>query len=696
MLQHHEMRNVSVSIVIAIGLSASGLLAQPVEVVELEPFYVMGRNSVLEPETLSGEHWRGHSVVGLAELLEDSEPGLSLVRKAGMSNDLVIRGLGGDDVSVTLDGRKIYCACSNRMDPPLSHAIAENAERVEVAAGPFSLKRSGSLGGHINVVSAEIRSGEHGRFEGRDGSFKETAFSAWASAGTETLAVRVQGAWLSSDPYENGDGVQFTDFPEGLAAYLDEAKDDKAYEAWHAGVELQWQASEQLMLKANYLRREDEDVLFPGLKMDADETQTNQFGIRFESEVSAAIVERWVADFYYNETDHLMSDRRRLSSQKGMGGVDRPGYVLERGWFMETDAESSNFGATLDAELAAMSFGNWKIGGEFDRRSWDSDNVIGPNENAMLPDVDLDTVGIYAEGQFEFDSEWLLDLGFRMDRFDASAGGDTSFLESVGRDATDQDFIEPGAFLSVRNRLSESTALFAGVGSVARSPNPQELYIQVDKPMMNPDWVGNPDLDAPRSTELTAGLEYTNEVVAFRARAFHAWLDDYIYQVKESGGSTFQSYTNIDARLYGVELKTEYTVSKHLTLSAALAWQEGEKRDRPMNATNDELAEIPPLRAQAVLTYLDDQNRISLEARVSDGQNNTDPDLNEQDLGSWFTLSARWQRKLDKHWTLGVAVENIFDESYAVHNAQVRNPFSAFTVVDEPGRSLKARLSYEF
>lgn len=56
-------------------------------------------------------------------------------------------------------------------------------------------------------------------------------------------------------------------------------------------------------------------------------------------------------------------------------------------------------------------------------------------------------------------------------------------------------------------------------------------------------------------------------------------------------------------------------------------------------------------------------------------------------------MSQDW---LGENWTLSCAVTNLFDEDFAVHNVQVHNPFSAFAVVNEPGRVLKASLSYAF
>lgn len=422
--------------------------------------------------------------------------------------------------------------------------------------------------------------------------------------------------------------------------------------------------------------------------MDADQTLTYQTGLRLTGTPKDGLFETWVADLYYNYTDHLMTDSKRVSSTNGPGAL--------RGWFMRTDALSRNYGTSFDATVAADRYGEWRVGGEFDRRHWDSDNVLQLIENEMIPDVVLDTLGMYAEGSYDFDSPFSLQLGLRLDRFATAPGGDTTFLSSLYGKVGDRDFIEPGAFASLRWELSKAAALFAGLGSAARSPNPQELYLQVEKPNAQ-HWAGNPNLDAPRSNELTAGLEYQVEAWGLRGRVFHSWLDDYIYPVLTStAGGDIQSYDNLDASLYGVEFSAEYRFTDSWSVDAALAWQQGEKRSRPVNSTNDVLAEIPPLRAQATLKYADGRNRISFETRASQAQTRIDPDLNEQDMGSWITFSIRGQRDLSKHWTLGLAVENLFDATYALHNAQVRNPFSAFTVVDEPGRVVKASLRYEF
>lgn len=660
--------------------------AGAVEVHELEPFYVNAPAYKSTVTQVGGKAWRSRGAPGLPELLEASEPGLSLVRRGAISNDARMRGLGGDDLAITLDGRKIYCACANRMDAPLSHATVEAAENIEIGAGPFSLRRAGSLAGHINIISKGIEPGHQSSILARYGSFDEKNLSGSTTYGGKQFAFRLFGAWQESAPYRDGRGSHFTEW--STSAYLPTADLSYAYRNWHAGGHVSYRIRKDFTLSANYLRRMDREALFPGLKMDADKTVTDQFGLTLKNTESAELTETWSADFFYNTTHHVMSDRLRLSSLKAA--------TLGRDWFMKTDAEASNFGATFDAEVDKGPYGSWFIGAELERRAWDSDNQIGTINNVMLPDASIDTHGAYLEGRFDLGLKLSLNLGLRFDYFRTRAYGDTTYLKQIRGSDADRSFAEPAAFLSLRSYLNDYYVAFAGIGSMARAPNPQELYLQLDKPMTNPSWLGNPALCAPRSTEITTGLEYNRETLSLRMRFFYSEIEDYIYPVRLSTPVAFQSYENLDACLYGIELKSEWQYNESWSLSFGLAWQEGEKQNRPTSTTNDVLAEIPPMRLQAGLQFQNKKTTFNLDARGSLSQSRIDPDLNETKTGSWLIFDTRVEHALNERWTLNLALDNIFNTHYALHNSQVRNPFSASTIVYEPGRAARIGLNYHF
>ncbi|MCF6331596.1 MAG: TonB-dependent receptor plug domain-containing protein, partial [Sulfurimonas sp.] len=59
----------------------------------------------------------------LAQALSSSVPSIDMNRRSGIANDIYIRGQKRDNISVDVDGTKIYGACPNRMDPPVSHIL---------------------------------------------------------------------------------------------------------------------------------------------------------------------------------------------------------------------------------------------------------------------------------------------------------------------------------------------------------------------------------------------------------------------------------------------------------------------------------------------------------------------------------------------------------------------------------------------
>ena len=50
----------------------------------------------------------------------------------------------------------------------------------------------------------------------------------------------------------------------------------------------------------------------------------------------------------------------------------------------------------------------------------------------------------------------------------------------------------------------------------------------------------------------------------------------------------------------------------------------------------------------------------------------------------------------DDRWRVVLAARNLLDETYAVANSHVRDPFASGVIVNEPGRFLFMRLSMEY
>jgi len=151
--------------------------------------------------------------------------GVSRVRKGGIANDVVVRGLQSRDLSVLVDGQRVHGACPNRMDPAVFHVDFAEVDRIEVGKGPFDVRSQGSLGGVVNVVTRAPERGWHATPQLSAGSFGFVNPSLTASWGGERVSALAGYSWRQSDVYEDGSGQPFTQ----AANYVPSAKDGRSY-----------------------------------------------------------------------------------------------------------------------------------------------------------------------------------------------------------------------------------------------------------------------------------------------------------------------------------------------------------------------------------------------------------------------------------------------------------------------------------
>lgn len=93
----------------------------------------------------------------LAEALTKNIPSVSLVRRSGIANDIILRGQKKDNINILIDNAKIYGACPNRMDPATSHVLSNNIQSVEVKEGPFDVENFGTLSGVVKVNTKNLK-----------------------------------------------------------------------------------------------------------------------------------------------------------------------------------------------------------------------------------------------------------------------------------------------------------------------------------------------------------------------------------------------------------------------------------------------------------------------------------------------------------------------------------------------------------
>jgi len=657
-----------------------------------ETVFTLSPHTVVAPrlaglaQVVEGETLRESKPIDLASVLAQEIPSVALARRSPLAGDLVLRGLTRDNVLITVDSTKTFCACPNRMDPPAFHVSSQQIEGVTIRQGPFSVEQGATVGGVIFVQTREPTADPYARAYGFAGSYDywATGLTLGGDLGLDNLRGEAGLYLQAGGVYEDGDGVPFTRFAG--TNYRPEFQDADAFDVVTAEVKAAFDLQDGMTLEVGYGYQDATDVLYPGLRMDATVDTMHRGGIGLNWQVAGDWADRAGIAFTYSTVDHEMVDTFRLSSQMN------PTFI-ERGYMMRTLADNVFIGVSLEAKKQ-VDRQAWRYGLDLESRHWDADNVLRTLENTMIPDVE--TRSLAAWGVYEKRvGAWSLEAGGRLTVAESEAGDDITFLRNLrGTTTNTQNETLLAAYLLTERELSQDWQLFAGLGYGSRLPDPQERYINLNRPGTNPDWIGNPDLDPVKNTELQLGVKGMVGPSVWHASLFHSWLDDMIYLAAlDPALGRATTYENVDARLYGFSVEGLLPLGEGWQLQAGLAWQEGEKTSRPSTATNDVLGEIPPLRGQLGLMWASERFNARAQLQTQADLDRVDPDVCEQTLDGWTTLQLMAVYELSPHWQLSGGIDNLTDEGYAVANAFVRDPFRSGVIVREPGRFIYMRLT---
>ena len=629
----------------------------------------------------------GEALDGLAEI--------SKVRKAGIANDVVLRGLKKDDLAVLIDGQQLHGACPGRMDPPAFHLDYAEVDRIEVKKGPYDVSHPGGLGGLVDVRTRGTR---------RAGLGTELNLNAGSFGARETSGVLayeagmadglVGAAYKAGEPFVSGDGRSFTLVPTGSSRYRDTSGSRTAYDVRSVWGKAGFSPVEGQRLEVSYTRQSSIDVLYPYLAMDGITDDTDRLNAQYAIGPTGS-VRRGLAQVYWNRVRHDMTDEDRCSSSATVASCSG---ALPRAYSMRTLANSSTLGAKLEAELD----GGWLAGADFASRKWDNtttrvNRMMGNayRDEASIPDVTTVGVGIFGQVRRAFGERLALTAGARLDLFTSDAGLDRTALyatyrpgEDLSRSRTD---VLPTGNVQLDWTVATGSTVFVGVGHGARVPDPQERYMALG-PMMAgaAAWVGNPHLRPTQNDELDLGAKYAVGGVLVKAQVFHAWLTDYVSFVKITpAGGPAKTYANVSARTYGGEMSARLSLPLRLFASAGVSYTRGVN-----DTTGGSLAEMPPLKGVAALRWDRRWLFAEVEEVLAARQSKVDASIAEPATGAWAITNVR----LGGEWRgvkVFAGVRNVFDRFYFEHLSYQRDPFATGVKVPEPGRTLYVNAQYQ-
>jgi iron complex outermembrane recepter protein len=596
----------------------------------------------------------------LAEALSKNVPSISIVRRSGIANDIILRGQKKDNVNILLDDAKIYGACPNRMDPATSHVLSNNVQSVKIIEGPYDVENFGTLSGLVKVETKEPSKDVHGEINLGAGSYGYQKASATVSGGTDRFKLLVSTSTESSDQYEDGDGNNFLEQQKAknvTSAYRYSKDNLDAFEKNTLLTKGQFNINDDQEIKLSYTGNRSNNVLYPNTPMDADYDDSNIYTVGYIARNLASFSKELNLDYYYSDVDHPMSNALRNSSSMSLSTNHMKSSIW--GSKIKNSMEVADSLVTVGLDTSVR---NWK------GQMYKTTNGV-TTTSTTLASTDTNNKAIFAKVEKSFGK---LDL-------EAGARYDYTDIDSVESLKTDRKYASLNANVFGIYNVDENTKYFAGIGKSSRVPDARELYYSTT----------NNDLEDTKNYEADLGFDKTIGAFNIRPKLFYSVLKDYIYNTGTFG--------NIDAKIYGLDVSGFYFFTENFSLDYGIAYQKGKKDG---DYTDKDLAEIPPLKAKLALNYEQAKAKYTAELLAVDSWDSYDSSAKEQELAGYAIANLKYTNQLHKNIALTLGIDNLFDKTYASTNTYQDVTYVEYggdrVLLNDPGRYGYINLKYSF
>jgi len=630
----------------------------------------------IESTTITEVAQNAQTSADVAEALSTSVPAIDMSRRSGIANDILIRGQKRDNISVEVDGTKIYGACPNRMDPPISHILASQINTIEVIEGPYDVTNYGNLSGGVKITTKKPTKAFKGAINVGFGSWNYKKFGATASGGNDLIRVLVTASTQSSDQYHDGNGDnlaqqvkkkaisgnQYQPQYENMQAYKKNSMMAKAFVSTAKNQEL------RLSVTAN----RSDNVMYPNSPMDAISDDSNIYSIAYNIDKISDIYKNINLQYYYSDVDHPMSTEYRKSALTAAKNKTNHMYSTMQGVKLKNSFDLNSY--------------KFLFGLESSRRTWRGEyinNVSGAFLSNSINDALTKNSALFATLKKKY-NQLHVKIGARYDH---------STVQDDDTTHQSNTYNGLGANIFTTYDLNKQNKLFIGLGQAYRVPDGRELYF------LQGATLGTPTLDQTKNTEVDFGYKTDNDYFKLKIKGFYSKLSNYIYINATKSTNIFE---NIDAKIYGAELSGSYYINDDITLDFGASYKRGKKDHALTGETNTNLADIAPLRANAALNYEYANNSLAtLEMKASKRWDTIDDDNGEQILSGWAIFNAKIKHAVNKKFDFTIGVNNMFDKTYAQSNTYidltlVTTGSGEKLLLNEPGRYVYTNLDFKF
>lgn len=595
---------------------------------------------------------------------------VNLVRRGSYAWEPVVNNMQTERLSTTIDGMKIFYACTDKMDPVTSYVESGNLQSISLNSGlDGNPQATGNIGGSLDLKLRKV---------GFEADPRHVSLSAGHEWNGHLQVYGADAAFSSYRTYLNT-GVFYRDadcYRVGGGQLLNYSQFSKVNLFANAGLRL----TDTDVLEATFIFDRATDVGYPALNMDVSKAQGLITSLSYKHLFGWA---GWETKAYYNHIIHIMDDTTRPDVEIHM---DMPGDSWTTGLY---SLLTTSVGQELQHDLAV----NYDL--YYNRLFADMTMYPGgaaPMYMVTWPDVGTLNTGLAVTDNVSVDSRQSLRLSAKVawqnQRLNNEEGynGQKVFFPLM----TDHYYQTTGR-IAASYQLSIFNSQFSiGTGWGSRAPTVTEAYgYYLNNTFDQYDYMGNPHLSNESAFELNSEFSVLKSEFSVSLNSNVFLFKDYIIGRLDNrlsamtvGAEGVKVYRNLDhATIANVSLTADWQITDRLAWNGKLSYSAG--RDDQ----GDNLPLISPVAWRTQLQYGTGRVQTELEVRGNARQTNYAPKYGETQTESWNIVNLSVQYQVNSGISIRGGVENLFDKRYSA--------YSDWNNIPQKGRNVYLNLTIE-
>jgi iron complex outermembrane receptor protein len=600
---------------------------------------------------------------------------INMIKRGAYAWEPTINNMSTERTVITIDGMRIFGACTDKMDPVTSYVEVSNLSEATVASGQQASCHGATIGGSIDLKRNQFNQRENGwngsLASGYESNNQQKIIGASLGYNDSTFFAHVDFMHRDAENYKAGERkeINFSQFTK-----------------YNVSITTGYFINQKNVLETSIIYDKATNVGYPALPMDVSLAEAKIMSLSYKYIPDSAFISSLETKGYFNTIIHKMDDTKRPEVPMHM---DMPGWSDTYGFYSKMKGKHKNHEFLADLN----SFYN-KAVAEMTMYP------IDPKENLMFmytwPDVRTLYNGLSLADNIKISSEAMLRISTNLG-FQSNAVANDFGLQSLRIFYPEMNAKQNRFLKSFSGNYTKNTGKLEfgfGLAYAERAPSVSEgygFYLYNSNDFY--DYIGNPNLKNEKAVEGNFFFGFKNSRLTSKVTASYFYISNYIIGKiapkilpMTIGATGVKIYDALNyASIFNTDFNLEYFFLHNWNFKAQVAYSLA-KDDKGHN-----LPFISPLRYNAGIEFKKEKLNAGIFASGNLAQNEFAKVYGETKTPDYLILNINAGYTFDWHQNkikAQTGIENIFDKYYTT--------FSDWNKIPRMGRNAFINLTYSF